>query len=358
MDEEQAYQEYLKQKQAKSEKPPVRDLMRQNLATEEQITRGLENAASVLSGGLSQAIPALGRGVGRAVAPFIEGGAMGAAQDEEDRLRGFLTGAATQGGITTAGRALGKAGDVAMQIGVGRKKYTPGVGTQLADEGIMGTRGMMANQVSRKLGQVGGEMSDVASEIPRVIDARKIGTELAEETTSPLTGSGAISPSARDAGTVQDMLRFAEDVKARGAETGEQALARRRAAGSSAYSAKTQDPKLSPLAQASKLEQRKYSEALKAADPRMAPLDARYAALKKAEKGLNEEASLTGLGIISRPVQTVGAAPLATAVGQVGVKGGRGLEQFLAPLTRQATIAEPQDEEEKLYQEYLRSKGR
>lgn len=324
--------------------------------TPEKVTGAAENAASVMGAPL-----ALGKSaVGKFAAPFVEGGAMGAAQDEEDRLRGFLTGAGTQGGVATAGKILGGVGDAAMQMAVGRKKFTPGVGTELADAGLFGTQNMMRGQTGRALNETGQEMGRVASEIQTPISGRKIGREISEEMTAPLTGSWTVAPSARDTGTINDMMNFAEDVAARGDETATQALARRRAAGSSAYSQKTGDPKLAPLAQASKLEQAKYSQALKEADPRMVPLDTRYAALKKAEKGLSEEPSIPRslLGIASMTSKSIPGGSLATgAVGQAGVKGDK-LAQFLAPLSRQATIADPQSEEEKLYQEYLKSKGR
>ncbi len=360
MDEEQLYQEYLKQKQAGVEKPSVQDLMKQNLASEEQIARGLENAASVMSGGLTQAIPALGRSaLARIGASAAEGGAMGAVQDKEDRLRGFLTGALAQGGMRGVGEGLGKVADVGMQMAVGRKKYTPGVGQELADAGLIGSQGMLQKQTQKGLRRTGADMQKVASEIQAPISARRIGQEIGEETTAPLTGGWTVQPSQRDVGTVNDLLNFAEDVASRGDETAVQALARRRAAGSSAYSQRTGDPKLAPLAQASKLEQAKYSQALKEADPRMIPLDTRYAALKKAEKGLADEPSIPRslLGIASMTSKSIPGGSLVTSgISQAASKGGK-LAEFLAPLTRQATIAEPQDEEERLYQEYLRSKG-
>lgn len=336
----------------------LRALDEQNQATDYGAAMGNALAGTA---SLGRAIPRLAGTIPGAIA---EGASMGAAQAPEgDRLKGALLGGGIQGGMTGIGKLLGKGGDVAMQIGVGRKKFTPGVGTELADEGLIGTQGMMQRQTEKGLRRVGGEMSDVASQIPE-IDARKIGQEMTGELTSPLTGGGQIAPSARDAGTVGQLQDFATDISSRGTESGAEALARRRAAGASAYSARTQDPKLSPIAQASKLEQQKYSQALKAADPRMVPLDARYAALKKAEKGLAEEPSLPRslLGLASMTSKSIPGGSLATtAAGQAGVKGGK-LAEFLAPLSRQAAVggsrqSAPSAEELAEYEQYLKETG-
>lgn len=381
MTEQQEYEQYLLEtgqhpsQQPAPQLPPEMaggNLLRTEEGRKSEIARKLideakgtdygamfNNALGGVGGGLARAVPQLGRG---ALGAAAEGALMGAAQAPEgERTKGALMGGGVQGGLSGLAKLLGKAGDVAMQVGVGRKKYTPGVGTELADQGLVGTRGMMRKQAEKRLGAVGQEMGDIASQIPE-IDARRIGEEMSSELVAPLTGGGQIAPSARDLGTVGQLQDFATDVSSRGVETGAQAAARRRAAGASAYSARTQDPKLSPIAQASKLEQQKYSAALKAADPRMAPIDASYAALKKAQKSLGEEAPLTGLGLISRPVSTLGGAAATTIAGQAGVKGGK-LAEFLSPLARQAAVGgfnqkSPSAEELAEYEQYLRDTGR
>lgn len=337
-------------------------LVEETLATPEQITAGANNAAAMMTGGLSKAVPALGRGI---VSGALEGGALGAAQSPDDRLKGFLTGGAIQGGMAGVGQALGKAGDIGMQLAVGRKKYTPGVGTELADQGLAGTRGMMKGQVEKRLGTVGDEMQQAASAIPE-IDSRTLGQELGKKAASPYTGGGIIAPSGRDAEALSTIGEFADDVASRGMETGAQALARRRAAGSSAYSARSDLPKQNLTSQLSKSEQQMYSDALKQAggEPMIAA-DRSYAALKKAQKGLGEEAPLTGFGALSRPISTVGGALPTSIVSQGAVKGGK-LADFLAPLSRQAAVGGEQNSsrepsrEEMIQQieEEMRKRGR
>ncbi len=89
--------------------------------TPEAMTAGANNAAAMMSGGLTKAIPALGRGVAKFAAPFLEGGISGAAQSPDDRLSGMLKGGLTQGALSTAAKVAAPVGDRAMQFAVGRK---------------------------------------------------------------------------------------------------------------------------------------------------------------------------------------------------------------------------------------------
>jgi hypothetical protein len=70
------------------------------------------------------------------------------AQAGHGALNGAKYGAMATAALDPLAQLLGKGGDVGMQVSVGRRKYTPGVGTTLADEGIVGTQGMMKNQVA------------------------------------------------------------------------------------------------------------------------------------------------------------------------------------------------------------------
>lgn len=298
---------------------------------------------------------------------FLEGGTMGAAQDRggwEDKLRSFLTGGATQGGLAAAGKFAGKLGDVGMQIATGRKKYTPGVGTELADQGLVGTRGMMLDQTNAGLTDSAEKMLK-AAQSASPINARAIGQDVYNTASRPIATDAMGRPmtlSDRDRPALQQMLDFTDDIKSRGSESAEQALGRRRAAGSSAYSMKSGDPKQSQVAQLSKLEQQKYSQALKDSDPsgELAKADTSYAALKRAQRGLSEEPSLTGLGFASRPVSALGGALPVSAASQAGVKGGR-LAEFLAPMARQAAVggkdSGPSADELAEYQQYLKETG-
>lgn len=302
------------------------------------------NAASTMTGGLSKMLPAAASGfvskAAKFLAPAVESGAVAQAQDPNHSLESFLMGAGPTAVAKTAASAIRPVGDRAMQFAVGRKKHTPGVGNELADQGVWGTKGMMRDQVNRKSEDAWKNMATAAEEIPGRIDNRPIAQEIYNDATARLNGGGIITPSRRDVPLMEKARAFSDDVASRGQETAPQVLARRGAAGSSAFSKKTQDPLQSQMAELSKAEQIKLSTALKDADPtgRMAAADKTYAALAKAKKPLNEEETISGFGSL---VSTVGkhlAAPIASTVGQAGTRGARGLEEYLAPLTRQYLV--------------------
>lgn len=309
------------------------------------IAGAMNNALMVVTGG---AVPAAQKAVAQipgtlgkisrlGTSGVVTDGAIGAAAAGPDaRLKGFLTGAGPSAALRAGGAAFKKIGDVGMQVGVGRKKYTPGVGTELADQGVWGTRQMMKDQVEKGLEDSYETMYRRASDIPE-IDARVIGNEIRSEMASPLNGRGTLQVRDRDLEALQTINAFSDDIAQHGTETGTQALARRRAAGASGFNPRSDVPKTSLMGQLSKLEQKKYSEALKAADPtgQLATADKTYGALKRAQKSLNEEASLSGLGLLSRPVQALGGVGevTATSLGQAATKGGR-LAEWLAPLSK------------------------
>jgi len=265
------------------------------------------------------------------------GGVQGAVTDRENPLRGAAIGAGTSLGGDALGSLLGKSGDRAMQWAVGRKKYTPGVGTELADQGLVGTKNMMRDQTQKRLAKVGGQMSSVADEIP-AIDARKIGREIIDSESAAYTGRGINTPRERDLPIMEKIQKFGDDISAGGTETGAQALARRKTAGSTAFSQKSQEPLQNVNAKLSKAEQRAYSQALKEADPRMVPLDKTYGALKRAELPLNQEEAIGGFGGLVSSVGKALAQPAASVAGQGAVKSGQAVDWLNNPLLRQLIL--------------------
>jgi hypothetical protein len=342
------YEQYLKEtgQAAKSKADIYKGIKSEADAriSPENVGAAANNAAALMSGGLTEAIPALGKGVMKYAAPYLEGGVAGAAQSPDDRLGGFLKGGLIQGGLSTAGKIAGPIGDRAMQFAVGRKKFTPGVGNELADAGLWGTKGMMRDQVASKADDAWKSMESAAENVPAV-NSRQIGQDIYTESTRPLTGGGTIKPSSRDVPLMAKNRAFAEDIASRGQETGEQALARRGAAGKSAFSAVTDQPLQKEVAKLSKMEQAKYSA------------DNRYSALKRAEKPLNEEERIGGLGDLVSATAKHLSAPIASAVGQVGTKGGA-LADFLAPIARQTAVSgTPADPQRAEYEQYLKETG-
>lgn len=255
-------------------------------------------------------------------------------------------GALLSGGTALGGEGLGKllrgGGDVAMQAAVGRKKYTPGVGETLADEGIVGTERMMKGQVANKLGKRAEQMHEIAGEIPEgAIDPAKIGQEVFDESARPFQVPGS-QPSAADLPKLQAAEDFTQDIMSRGPESGPQALARRIAAGQRSYRG-SEDPLKSLIGQMSKGEQVKYSQALKGADKtgKLPEVDKAYGALKRAEKSLDQEATLpkslfqlfsTGANVVP------GGALGLSAAGQAAVKGGQAAQGATSAPLRQLLL--------------------
>lgn len=271
------------------------------------------------------------------------GAAQGVISDPQNPGMGALKGAGTAALGEGVGKLLTGAGDVGMQMAVGRKKFTQGVGTQLADEGLLGTRGMLAKQTNSKLAERGAEISDLAKQVPNgAIDSTRIAQEIAGEAASPMLVQGA-KPSTADMTKLGSIRDFAEDVASRGAESGPQALSRRIAAGQRSYRGK-EDPLQSLLGSLSKKEQMKYSSALKDAHKSatgttaLADADKSYGALKRAQASLEEDIKLprSVFGALSTGASHVplGSAGLS-AIGQAATKTGQGATN---PILRQMIL--------------------
>lgn len=118
----------------------------------------------------------LALGPAGALARIGVGAAAGAAENATNRNdpRSLLersTMGALRGGTIGAGGELvakgaGKAADWAMQKAVGIKKYIPGVGNTLVDEGMVGTKNMMAGQAESRLAAAENELQNAAASIP------------------------------------------------------------------------------------------------------------------------------------------------------------------------------------------------
>jgi hypothetical protein len=309
-------------------------------ASPENVGAAANNALSAMTGGLA--------GAGKNWATRAVGdGAIGAAQSPDSRLKGFLTGAALRGTGDALSGTLGKIGDVSMQAAVGRRKYTPGVGTTLADEGLIGTSGMLKDQVASKMTKRAQDMQRIATGIDgKPISGRKIAQEVSDEFTGPMTGRGTVKVSDADMPDFHAARTFTTDIAARGNETVADALARRSASGNRAYRGK-ENPANSITGKLSKLEQQKYSQAIKAADPtgRMAEADKAYSALARARKGLDEEATIPKslMGLAGTTVTNVPGGSLVTSgIGQAATKSSK-LAEWLAPLLRQSALNDPKD---------------
>lgn len=228
------------------------------------------------------------------------------------------------GGVGAAGQgisaALRKSGDAAMQQAVGRTKYTPGVGEELADEGIWGTRGMMKEQVKGAKEATYQKMLKAASEAQGPVDSRKVADVIrgqADPMRLPTGGYRSL-----DLPDVQKTLSYADEVASRGQVSPESALALRRVAGAGAnFNPNTAEPGKSLAQQLSKAEQLGYSQQLKDIAG-MGALDSKYGALARAASSLGKEQTIPQdlIGMLSRIATPV--VPLAASTaGQAAIKG-------------------------------------
>src|SRR3990167_10985964 len=92
---------------------------------------------------------------------------------------GSALGSKVGGGLAALlGRGTTKIGDILMQKAVGLSKRIPGLGEQLAEAGLVGTKGMMGRQTEKGLEGAGKQIGELASKIPGKIsqeqDAEKI----------------------------------------------------------------------------------------------------------------------------------------------------------------------------------------
>ena len=280
----------------------------------------------------------------------------GAVTNPDDPLAGAAKSAAFSAGGETVAKLLKAPGDVAMQAGVGRRKYSPGVGTELADEGVWGTRGMMKGQVNKGLERTGSTLHELADEIPDApINAPQMGRNIAQGAAKPMAVPGG-APSSADIPKIEKIREFGEDVASRGMETGPQALARRIAAGQRGYRGK-EDPLQSLLGQLSKQEQIQYSQGLKGAHEaatstsRFADTDRRYGALKRAQSSLNEDITIPRslMGLLSQSAHAIpGGSLTLSTIGQAATKAGQAADKVNNPLLRQALLeraSEPSEDE-------------
>lgn len=235
-----------------------------------------------------------------------------------DPLEALLMGGVGAGGQALAAGA-GKLGDVLMQQAVGRTKYTPGVGTELADEGIWGTRGMMKGQVGKAKEATYQKMLGQAKASGQPISSGKVAEAIRGQVDPMRLPTGGYR--SLDLPDVQKALNYADEVAARGDVPAADALALRRVAGEGArFNPNTAEAGKSLAQQLSKIEQAGYSQQLKDVAG-LAPLDARYGALARASQALGKEQTIPQdlIGMASRFVTPL--VPLtASTVGQASAK--------------------------------------
>lgn len=246
------------------------------------------------------------------------------------------------------GKGSTKVGDVLMQRSVGIKKAVPGVGTTLADEGIVGTKGMMRNQLEKGLETRGQQIGEIAKGIPQVSTkpvAEKLGGKAARMT-SP---SGDVL--AENMPAYRRYLQEANKISSEGTISGSEAAFRRAQYGKIARDAGRyrDNPAQGIKAQIAGEQQAGYSQALKnVGGPELIEADKAYSALSSGLGSISRPESISTMSLIGKTVPAMiggaaggvpgalaGAAastPLVqSAAGQLATKTGQGL---VSPITQ------------------------
>lgn len=178
-----------------------------------------------------------GIGLGMAAAPMMEGAGLlsqmatqgGAAglqkyfsnlvDQKQDPTEGVVgntaLGALTQGGLGVASKGATKLADWLQQAASGMTKYRPGVGNNLVDQGIWGTKNSMANQVAEALPAKEQEVQDAVSSISGNSDVQPISdaiSSLKGKFLQPSTGEAA----PRMAGYAQKVSDAADEFSSMG----------------------------------------------------------------------------------------------------------------------------------------------
>lgn len=79
-----------------------------------------------------------------------------------------------------------------MNRAVGMKSAAPEIGAQIAEEGVVGTRGMMGRQIESRLGQRGQELEQAVEAIPGQIPNAPVASEVEQLATKYTTPEGNI----------------------------------------------------------------------------------------------------------------------------------------------------------------------
>lgn len=204
---------------------------------------------------------AQGFGMGAAYNPGDKPGVVDPVQGE-DRLKSGGLMALLGGAAPAVSSFAGGLGDFLMQKSVGLKKYIPGAGKTLANEGLWGTKGMMENQVESGLQRRGSEIGTLAKDLGDV-STSPVADRLQAKADKLVGPDGTLHP---DNQKEYDMLQdaIAESGKT-SSVSGDVAAFRRSDAGSRARKAGAyrDNPSETMKAQIASTEQGGYSQAMK-----------------------------------------------------------------------------------------------
>jgi hypothetical protein len=203
-----------------------------------------------------------------------------------------------EGIMKLLGKIPGKVGDFLMKSSIGAAKEAPGFGKALADQGLIGTKSMMAKQAEQGLQTSGQAIGDLASKIPGTISQAPVADQIGSLAGKRMTTSGIIPPEdVKDVGQILGKAReVSQSAPVSGSDMAElRAMAGRRARQMGAY---RQVPSAQLKSQLAGAEQAGRSQALKDAyssafpgDESLANADKTYSTLATAKGYLSKPES-------------------------------------------------------------------
>lgn len=142
-------------------------------------------------------------------------------------LKKLLGGAAEKVGLT-------KIPDYLMQAAAGVKKIIPGMGSEMIDQGLIGTRGMIGKQAEQKIPVLAQQLEQEVSKLPGQVSHKQVSQDILERAKRFQTPSGYI-PEA-DQAAVDAITARAKEVGARKAASTTEALSLKKQAGARGWS--------------------------------------------------------------------------------------------------------------------------
>lgn len=131
------------------------------------------------------------------------------------------------------GSKAGKVPDYLMQKAVGMKKYIPGVGSELLDQGIMGSKGQMRGQIGSALDTQGQRLENAVQGLDGTVDSQGVADKVSGNLNKYSTSTGIVPEQVRP--EFDRVSEIAGDIADRGPVSPKDALKLKRIAGSVGY---------------------------------------------------------------------------------------------------------------------------
>lgn len=228
--------------------------------------------------------------------------------------------------INAVGRIAGKGADRLMQSAAGLKKYIPGVGTELLDRGIWGTKNGMAADVGHAIHDEGAQVDQMIHKLKGSADSEAVANKVANfgDTNVSTNGYSTDEGFSRQ----NDGYERASNIYNRGEIPYEDANSIAKTAyNTEGYSA-ANNPKQNYNASLARQEASGYRDQIKdAGDAQGLPIRQKFdsiAALLKANKPLQAPQSLPN-GLISGAKDMILSTPVKSGSAQIMSKTGNAL---------------------------------